>query len=314
MRHKTANCNPEIRNKNLRKLTDLGSHKRSREQSGNLPGSKRSKPGRFKGNGPTRKAEDECKTCKKAGRPYRHPSKTCNYAPGGPWHNKSGEELRALQKQFYEARNRARGAKNSTNTAEQKKPPRKQARGNEKEAEKSLFAEQPLWSRHFSLIGEQDLGPTATHMDLPSKKQKKLGGVCFDTPGCLNEDLTLRVTAENSPGYTAEELRVTACRPVSGFKTGINLASCSAHKPVVDPMTAMVIWKPEENCRQNIEEHGELRSASSSCQKCQPAKAVNYKDEKTACLIMRQCRKPTKSSGWGKGAIASIHMPPMIRE
>ena len=93
-RHATEACVDKVRKQNLEKVIKFESRKRGRENSIASSGSSQSKRGRVhKTHRRSQNDGDECKTCKNAGRPYRHPAKTCNYAPGGPWHNQSGEKL-----------------------------------------------------------------------------------------------------------------------------------------------------------------------------------------------------------------------------
>ena len=128
VRHKTKDCRGSIRRMNIEKFKDPNRRKRGRERSVNFSGFKRPKNGDFKKSSTSKSEEDECKTCKAAGRNCRHSSKSCKFAPGGAWHNKSGEELRRLQKKFFEEKKRARSGRSQTNSASQKTPLRKRTR------------------------------------------------------------------------------------------------------------------------------------------------------------------------------------------
>ena len=84
IRHRTEDCVRSVQEMNLRKLSAGGVRKRERERAVNSLGIyKKARRANQKTNPPP-KREEECKTCRKAGRPYRHLPQTCKYAPGGP--------------------------------------------------------------------------------------------------------------------------------------------------------------------------------------------------------------------------------------
>ena len=109
VRHKTEDCVDMVRKANIERFIAPKNRKRQRGRAVNFSSSKRPRASSNKGAyKPPPDNVEECETCRKAGRAYRHPQQWCKYAPGGPWHGKSGEELRALKKQYFEARKRNR--------------------------------------------------------------------------------------------------------------------------------------------------------------------------------------------------------------
>ncbi len=269
VRHKTKDCRAGIRRMNIEKFKDPNRRKRGRERSVNFSGSKRPKNGDFKNSPNPQTEEDECKTCKAAGRNCRHPSKSCKFAPGGAWHNKSGEELRKLQKKFFEAKKRARSGRSQTNSASQRTPFRKRTRAEQESLEKSSNLGTPLWAKQVSMIGEQDGGPTATKSSLPSTAE--LGGMRF-TPGVKSGSNTAYAHTRSF------ELRVTA-RDGGPEIVGSNSATTLQKNPVTNPDTAIVLWQPDKN--HDMEEEGleEKITKSLSCLHCSPGKAVKSRFE-----------------------------------
>ena len=122
-RHPENRCNDHIRQRNVRMMAERKSKKRPREdlqRADKGPG--KPKMGRHKFAQKLAKEGEVCESCRRDGRPYRHSSKICNYAPGGAWHNKSGEELRALQKKYFENRKASGKSRHRTNMAVQATP------------------------------------------------------------------------------------------------------------------------------------------------------------------------------------------------
>ena len=304
--HRTEDCIDEIRARNLKKLTDLRGRRGSRERSINFSGSRKPKTGANQNSRNAQRKDDECQFCKKSGRPFRHPGKTCNYAPGGPWHKKSGEELRALQRKFYDARRRTRGSRNVTNTAAQNKPSRKRTRGDSESAEKSLFAEQPLWTKQISLLGEQKDGPTAIMESLPFKNTQNQPVESAFTPGCeegsswrprevIDFKPIERVTAEiESIGHVTvdnklddsvtaditlgrQDASATASRSASNCQGGKNKATLPLKSVVTNPDTAIVPWTPQRNELDKINEPDSEITEIVSCLNCCPIKASKPK-------------------------------------
>jgi hypothetical protein len=109
----------------------------------------------------------ECKTCKDSGRPFRHSDKTCKFAPGGPWHNKSGEELRRLQKLFYENRKNKEASRSQTHRLEQMSNPRKRRRELHAEGENGSDDQIPLWQKENTYFAQQDSPPESRHEWVP---------------------------------------------------------------------------------------------------------------------------------------------------
>ena len=195
---------------NLKKLKAFRGRKRGRENTSNYSGQRAQKISKFQKLKKNKKSEEECKTCKDSGRPYRHAQKTCNYAPGGPWHGKSGEELRALQKKFYEARKRTRGERSSTSSAFQEMPLRKRSKLVEEATNKLL--DKPLWQKSYTMLAEAEVRPEESgpsircNQELPTDKigspragwsETHPGVKCNSAPG---ETVTRRRESDFYPG------------------------------------------------------------------------------------------------------------------
>ena len=103
--HKTEDCVDAVREKAVRKMKEYQRKKASDNKPTKRPRSEGRKPGNQKRVSP---ADFECINCKNAGRKYRHDPAKCKFAPGGEWHGKSPEELRSLQKAFYQKINQSR--------------------------------------------------------------------------------------------------------------------------------------------------------------------------------------------------------------
>ena len=146
VKHKTSDCVERVRKSNLKKLADSSGRKRGREKAVNFSGSKKPENSKFKKFRKHAKSEEECDTCKTAGRSFRHSGKTCYYRPGGPWHGKTGEELRLTRKKVFDAKRKSKTSRSETNSAQQKLPLRKHIRGEETSPGKSWDANPPLWA------------------------------------------------------------------------------------------------------------------------------------------------------------------------
>ena len=267
VKHKTSDCVERVRKSNLKKLADSSGRKRGREKSVNSSGSKGPENSKFKKIRKVSKSEEECNTCKAAGRSYRHSEKTCYYRPGGPWHGKTGEELRLARKKVFDAKRKSRASRSETNSAQQNLPLRKRIRGEETNAEKSWDTNPPLWARQISMIGEQDLGPTATMLDLPS--ETKLGGVSSPTQG-------VRSGLNRADAVAAsKELHVTVeQREFEG-----DMATLSLQNHVLNPETAIVLWNPKLNQLSEQEEPEKALVPYETCGKCAPIKASKERFE-----------------------------------
>ena len=147
--HKTEDCVKAIRDKNVRKLKE--------HQQKKLAGNQPAKRARAEVQKPSTQkkvsfADLECGPCKKAGRKHRHDPRKCKFAPGGEWHGKSKEELRALQKQFYEKINQSRQVRTLTHQINQRKKHKKTCRGELKSDSSSEDSGVPLWRKEVTLI------------------------------------------------------------------------------------------------------------------------------------------------------------------
>ena len=262
LRHRTENCIERIRRLNVKNMNASKSRKRGREQASNLSNTKRSKrDGAQRARKPAA-SEEECTICKNQQRPYRHPQKTCNYAPGGPWHKKSGEELRALQKKFYEQRKRARGGRSQTNSAIQAAPIGKRARTDEEAEEKWLDATWPLWRRQISLLAEAELRP-----NLPITKDRtfpleEFGSAvrCNTTP---HENLYPGVDFSSITAANVQDVMPNGSEEVPAPRKVMIAAfeSMNAQFPeaslVENPNSAIVPWK-ESKEEEGKEEAGQM--------------------------------------------------------
>ena len=155
------------------------------------------KPDPKGGNHVERKAtfgqDHECAACKKAGRKHRHDPKKCKFAPGGEWHGKSKDELRALQKKYYEKINKSRQAHAQTHQIEQLKK-RKKLRGSTPEGNSSSEdSDKPMWRREVTLTvdqhhpGGQPEFTIKRHASSENEMQIPEGAI---TPGVLNDGTT----------------------------------------------------------------------------------------------------------------------------
>ena len=209
--HATEDCVDRLRKQNMEKLTNLKSRKRGRERSATSPSSKAAAKQARKN--PPKKgnySEEECKDCKAAGRPYRHASKECKYAPGGPWHKKSREELRALQRKYYESRGQTKTGRSQANAALQEKQSRKGIRGKEVPPKTTKDPKIPLWRQEYTMIAEQQTGSTAGDPGQQSKPLNEHRSTHVQsTPGVprCNTAPAPQVT-ENAPVTAKADLRV----------------------------------------------------------------------------------------------------------
>ena len=149
--HRTEDCKAEVREKAVRRMKE-----HQRRKSGVVPGQKRPNLDKMH-RAPKRHASSElkCTACEKAGRKHRHDPKKCKYAPGGEWHGKTKEELRALQRKHYEQINLRRQEKELTHQIEQLKKRRKLQHGKAKNAEGKNAKAPPLWRKETTLIAMQ---------------------------------------------------------------------------------------------------------------------------------------------------------------
>ena len=330
--HKTENCNAELRSKNLKKFADSQQAKWPRELSANLSDSNKrfKKAPKIKFDFSSVQSEAECKYCKRAGRKFRHPSKSCKFAPGGAWHNKTGEELRALQKQYFESRKRARGGNNSTNTAAQAKPFRKRARGGRESQESSLLATQPLWERHFTLMSEQEPWPEEAIEALPFKTtQNELGGVS-STPGCEEGCPANFKNANFTPGYkSANKAEASCSRETTVYELLVSEREKAARSEIPDEKdylatlmaenmagsldTAIVPYDSSANKFATGQELVPYQPKSAGCQICEYRKAAKYRYENRHMPDYATMSEKEKGSGLAKGATASTHTAQKVR-
>ena len=269
-RHRTEACVDEVREMNLKKLKAFRGRKRGRENTANFSGQRAQKISKFQKSKKGKNSDEECKTCKDSGRPFRHAQKTCNYAPGGPWHGKSGEELRALQKKFYEARKRTRGERSSTNSAFQEMPLRKRSKLVEEATNK--FLDKPLWQKSCTMLAEAEAQPEESgpsircNQGLPTDKigsaragwsETHPGVKCNSAPG---ETVTRRRGSDFYPGVDSSAtldvtdesitsdswyLRVKSFFADMKFREA-DKSSFPAEHTVANPKTAIVPWTGRE--------------------------------------------------------------------
>lgn len=109
--HRTEDCDPRLRQKNINKLRSRTTGKKAKFAGPNSSPKKRRK------DNSTGHAKPECNNCKLAGRSYWHDPKKCNYAPGGAWFGLTGESLKEAQRKTYQDARDANKNKASTSGA-----------------------------------------------------------------------------------------------------------------------------------------------------------------------------------------------------
>ena len=206
--HATEDCVERLRKLNVEKLTKVKPRKRGREKSVN-PASSKSTAKQARRTAPrkTSNPEEECPDCKSAGRPYRHAPGDCKYAPGGPWHKKSREELRALQRKYYEGKGRSKPDRSQANAALQGRRSRKQTRGKESQAKTSSDPKRPLWEKEYTMIAEQQIDTTAGDPGQQKVSNEHGSTQVENTPGVPRCNIATLVT-EKEPVTAKAELRV----------------------------------------------------------------------------------------------------------
>ena len=94
--HRTEECDPRLRLKNVEKL-----QRKSAQKKRNIVDLTSGQKKRRR-DPPARAAQLECKNCKAQGRKHWHDPKECKYAPGGAWHGLKGEKLKEAQRKTYQ--------------------------------------------------------------------------------------------------------------------------------------------------------------------------------------------------------------------
>ena len=96
LNHKTENCDPRTRQKNVEKMK-----KRTAQRTQKITGQPAETKKR-KRETSARAPQITCKLCASNGRKSWHDPKKCNYAPGGAWHGLKGEQLKEAQRKTYQ--------------------------------------------------------------------------------------------------------------------------------------------------------------------------------------------------------------------
>ena len=251
IQHATEDCVDRVRKQNLEKLVKHNSRKRGRERFTSLSGSKvAAKQARRAITKKVPASEEECKDCKSAGRPYRHAPKDCKYAPGGPWHKKSREELRALQRKYYEGKGQSKASRSQANSAVQEKQLRKRTRGEDKEVKVPKDSKRPLWEREYTMIAEQHVGSTADKQEIPEPQRKVLNASSCDR-------------GNSTPGVKTDRTSVTD-DVASALRVNQTAEIHVSQPQIVDfsALTASLGPVPPESKGNNVEEEG-LKSKES---------------------------------------------------
>ena len=103
--HKTEECDPRIRQKNVEKMRKKNALRKQRSMD-HPTGLKKRRREASAG-----AAQLECKNCKAAGRKHWHDPKNCNYAPGGAWYGLKGDRLKEAQRKTYQEAREAKASK-----------------------------------------------------------------------------------------------------------------------------------------------------------------------------------------------------------
>ena len=193
--HRTEDCKTEVREKAVRRMKE-----HQRRKSGNVPGKKRPNSG-AQPRAPKRRAAQEfkCDACAKAGRKHRHDPRKCKYAPGGEWHGKTKEELRALQKKYYEQINLSRQEKELTHQIEQLKKRRKLRHDKAKSAGGKDANSPPLWRKETTLIAMQrDYADAENNVPKPTRATSANDENRNSAPPSSDEDTPGRHDADSA--------------------------------------------------------------------------------------------------------------------
>ena len=152
--HRTEDCNDAVRRKNVRKLKEHLKRK-AQEGAGAPPKRQRQNNRNPERADQRRNSTFECAECKKAGRKYRHDPKKCKFAPGGEWHGVTKEELRKLQKKFYEDINQKRRGVAITHQSDQLQKRRKLRRGESSSSRSDGNKKMAPWLSGRCLMADQ---------------------------------------------------------------------------------------------------------------------------------------------------------------
>ena len=224
IRHPTNKCVDSKRLANVKNMNGSKSSKRKREEHrGAKANSDKQAPSHKKPRNKQGQGSEECQTCKSEHRPYRHSEKTCKYAPGGAWHGKSGEQLRALQKKYYDERRNQNASRNQSKQVVQEPSPRKRRREEHDSSTSTTSNDRPLWAKEHTMMVEQHFGPNQHGQTASSKNTTFLtgaGALATENQAFASAQEPLRIPvneAENSvvgnsapPGV---KLSVTTNRP-----------------------------------------------------------------------------------------------------
>ena len=185
--HKTENCKDEIREKAVKKLKEH----LQKKANGSNPSAKRHNSNGGSAGKPKRvfHTDQECSSCKRAGRKYRHDPRKCKFAPGGEWHGKSKDELRVLQRKYYEKINQERQGHAQTNQVEQLKKRSKFCRSDQEDDSSSEGSETPMWRREVTLTAVQEHpgGPSEFTPNLRASSESEIRSPEITiTPGVTN--------------------------------------------------------------------------------------------------------------------------------
>ena len=155
----------------------------------------------------------ECALCKQAGRKHRHDPRKCKFAPGGEWYGKSKDELRALQKQYYEKINQTRQGKSLTHQVVQRKRRRKLGRDKAGNDSSPGSIAEPLWRKETTMIAMQDDPSSSNNMAIPVTPTSNNSEIRNITPSPEVEN-TPGVSEGDSPNASSSDSEMECEAPI----------------------------------------------------------------------------------------------------
>ena len=309
--HATEDCVDRVRKQNVEKLAKLNPKKRSRERLANPSSSKEVVKQARKTVPRKATVEEECRDCKSSGRPFRHSPKDCKYAPGGPWHKKSGEELRALQRKYYDGKGRTKTGRSQSHAAVQERKVRKRTRGEEDQAKSLKDPKRPLWDREYTMIAEQQTGSKSDpeNMDNPQNFENQSSCSIYNqslTPGVkCSSTATETVTVKNvchtrrvallvkPPAIVDFSPLTSKCGPFTAESDFANLQKEAANDSKVDNLPDGSMGNIEESANQPKKPiENSQPTACKACSLCDLADPGTEADEEYECCLLYTSPSP----------------------
>ena len=217
--HRAEDCDDDRRKKNVRKMKE-----KKQKSSGEANPTKRQRSeGNTQAPPKNKKSQDVCNICKTAGRKHSHKQSKCKFAPGGPWHGKTTEEVKELQKQYYKELNEERAKRAETNQIVQLRKRRKLCRSELSGELSQENSEVAVWAKETTLMAAQkdsthfcEIASDSEESDPTDAPQLQFSEIQAATPGVSEDSETedefpigsespLRVTTpECTPGYAGD--------------------------------------------------------------------------------------------------------------